>query len=116
MIAKTPERDVKLLNRLIHVIKIIKDHDRRLSLGHIHLFLLVAVHEGRSQSELAVLSSGTVSGTSRYLLDLSEKTRTGDPGYGLLIREADPLELRKNRYSLSAGGRQLIAHVEAALK
>jgi hypothetical protein len=33
---------------------------------------------------------------SRYLLDLSDKQRTGKDGFGLVLREQDPAELRKN--------------------
>jgi hypothetical protein len=38
---------------------------------------------------------------SRYLLDLSDKLRTGDSGYKLINRDTDPEELRRNMYTLA---------------
>ena len=72
------------------------------------MFLLVALNEGASLGELAEKAGMKTSSASRYLLDLSDKTRNGDKGYGLVRRESDPAELRRNMYSLTPKGRAMI--------
>lgn len=76
--------------------------------GEVQMFLLVALNEGASLTELADAADMKKSTASRYLLDLSDKTRSGTPGYALVTREPDPAELRKNMYALTAKGRKII--------
>lgn len=93
-------------------------HFRELSptmpVGEISIFLTAALNEGSSLKELAELSDMRQSTASRYLLNLSDKTRKGDAGYQLLSRESDPDELRRNMYSLTARGRKVIAKLVAS--
>ena len=76
--------------------------------GEVSMFLSVALNEGASLTELAEEADMKKSTSSRYLLDLSDKTRDGGSGYGLVQREADPKELRRNMYSLSPKGRDVV--------
>ncbi len=77
-------------------------------LAELQMFLLVAMNEGASLTELCDLADMKKSTGSRYLLDLSEKTRGGSPGYGLVARDVDPDELRRNMYALTPKGRSLL--------
>jgi DNA-binding MarR family transcriptional regulator len=79
--------------------------------GEVQMFLLVALNEGASLTELAEEGDMKKSTASRYLLDLSDKTRSGDAGYGLITREPDPEELRRNMYALTDKGRQIVANL-----
>ncbi|MFC0686477.1 MarR family winged helix-turn-helix transcriptional regulator [Novosphingobium clariflavum] len=72
------------------------------------MFMIVSMNEGLSLSELSELASLKKSTASRYLLDMSEKTRAGGEGFGLISRDTDPMELRKNMYALSPQGRALV--------
>jgi DNA-binding MarR family transcriptional regulator len=76
--------------------------------GEVVMFITVALNEGASLTELAALLDMKKATASRYLLDLSDKLRTGEKGYGLISRETDPAELRRNMYSLTAKGRSLV--------
>lgn len=93
-------------------------HFRELSptmpVGEISIFLTAALNEGSSLKELAELADMRLSTASRYLLDLSDKTRKGDAGYQLLSRESDPDELRRNMYSLTAKGRKVVEKLVAS--
>lgn len=74
----------------------------------VQMFLTVALNEGLSLTELSEITDLKKSTASRYLLDLSDRTRAGGPGFGLISRETDPEELRRNMYALSPTGRSLV--------
>jgi DNA-binding MarR family transcriptional regulator len=76
--------------------------------GEVQMFLLVALNEGASMTDLAIEADMRKATASRYLLDLSDKNRLGQPGFGLVSREVDPQELRRNVYSLTPKGRSLV--------
>ena len=84
--------------------------------GAVMTFLAVALNEGSSLTELSTFMDMKKSTAGRYLLDLSTKTRSGDDGYGLVIREQDPAELRRNMYTLSPKGRVLLRDMIGAVK
>jgi DNA-binding MarR family transcriptional regulator len=75
-----------------------------------HALVTVALNEGKSLQELADLTHVSISNFSRYLLALSDRQRTGGPGsgFGLVIREQDPTNLRKNNYWLSDRGKEFV--------
>jgi len=89
-------------------LKTFTDLNQTIPVGAVLMFLTVALNEGLSQGELVDKSGIKKSTASRYLLDLSDKTRTGDQGYGLVKGEIDPDELRRKMYSLSPKGRKII--------
>ena len=92
-----------------------RDLSLTMPVGEVIMFLAVSLNEGASLTELAELTGIRKSTASRYLLDLSDKTRTGAPGHGLVTREQDPKELRRNMYSLSAKGRRVITQLTASI-
>lgn len=71
-------------------------------------FIEVATNEGLTLTELADRLGTNVSTASRQLLDLGERNRKMEPGYGLVHRETDPMNLRVNRYTLTPKGRLLV--------
>jgi DNA-binding IclR family transcriptional regulator len=54
--------------------------------GEVQMFLAVALNEGANLTELAEMMDMKKSTASRYLLDLSEKVRTGERGFGYRLR------------------------------
>lgn len=93
-----------------------RDLSVTIPIGMVQMFLTVALNEGASLTELAEISDMRKSTVSRYLLDLSDKTRSGNPGYGLISRENDPQELRRNMYSLTAKGRIVLQKMLAGIR
>lgn len=85
-----------------------RDLSVTMPVGEVAMFLTVALNEGLSQTELAEKADMKKSTASRYLLDLSEKTRSGGPGHGLINGDTDPSELRRKMYTLSPRGRNII--------
>jgi DNA-binding MarR family transcriptional regulator len=81
-----------------------------------YVLTLVANNEGLSLVELSNLSGLRNATISRYLLDLSDRLRTGEDGYKLVTREIDPMELRRNMYTLAPKGRHLLKRVAGHFK
>lgn len=101
-------RDRKMLRSLYEAIRRMRDLSATMPVSQLQMFLLVSLNEGASLGELAEAADMKKSTASRYLLDLSDKTRAGDAGYGLITRDADPQELRRNMYALTPKGRGLL--------
>jgi DNA-binding MarR family transcriptional regulator len=72
-----------------------------------HTFVVVAMNEGMSVVDLVEKIGTNKSTLSRHLLDLSDTLRTGQAGYGLLVRTHDPSNLRSVLYTLSPKGKLL---------
>ena len=92
------------LNKLARVLDLFTTIIPTMPLGQIQAFIIVACNPDKSLGEIALLAKMRQSTLSRYLLDWSDKTRTGAPGYGLITRLSDPHELRRNMYALSPLG------------
>jgi DNA-binding MarR family transcriptional regulator len=73
-----------------------------------HTLILVARNEGKGVVELADMAGASKATMSRHLLDLSDKLRNGDEGYGLLARTQDPKNLRQVFYSVTPKGKLLL--------
>jgi DNA-binding MarR family transcriptional regulator len=74
-------------------------------------FMTVALNEGKSLTQIAELVSSNISTTSRHLLELGERNRRMQPGYNLVARTTDPMNLRQNAYTLTVKGKLLLANV-----
>jgi len=105
--------DRQMLRSICDTFKQLRGLAPTLPVGAVYMFLQVALNEGASLSELTERSGIKKATASRYLLDLSDKVRSGDSGYGLVLRSADPQELRRNQYSLSPLGRTIIKQLAA---
>lgn len=70
-------------------------------------FIEIALNEGNTVGDLADRLNVNKTSLSRNLLDLSDKLRTGEEGYGLLMRSPDPTNLRGVLYVLTQRGRAL---------
>jgi len=79
-----------------------------MSLTQLRLFLAVAANEGQSGIELSTRVKVPRATATRHLLDLSDKLRSGDKGYGLILRDTDPQNLKTNRYYLSPKGKRFL--------
>jgi DNA-binding MarR family transcriptional regulator len=85
------------------------------SVALLQAFLAVALKPGASVGELAKhfdLPNGT---TSRMLSDLSDTSRSGNPGLGLIDQKIYHLEGRHTRNRLSVKGAALAARISSAL-
>jgi DNA-binding MarR family transcriptional regulator len=71
-------------------------------------FLTVALFEGRSLREYSELLGQAQSTMSRHLLDLGARNRLKEEGFMLIEQRPDQMDLRRNVYTLTPKGRQLV--------
>jgi hypothetical protein len=74
---------------------------------YIDTFLMVASEEGLGVTEYAERAGVSRSVMTRHLLDIGERNRHKEEGFGLVVQKADVMDLRKHRAFLSDEGRAL---------
>src|SRR5262249_52410389 len=67
-------------------------------LQYVNTFLLVALNEGKSVNDYAAMAGVSQSVMSRHLLDIGERNRHMEKGFGLVTYRPNPTELRKHEY------------------
>jgi hypothetical protein len=82
----------------------------------IEAFLLVALQEGLSVSEYAERAGISMSTMSRNLLDVGDRNRHMEEGYGLVTGRHNPMNLREKEYFLTDKGRALVHKVTLQLR
>lgn len=85
-------------------------------LQYVTAFLLVAEEEGLGVVDYAQRAGVSISVMSRHLLDIGERNRNMDEGFGLVTYRSNPLELRKHEYMLTDKGRALLHQIARKLK
>lgn len=81
-------------------------HDMPLQL--VLTFLSVARYPGKSVGDYAEMEGVSKSVMSRHLLDLGERNRKMEPGFGLVGARPHPMELRRHEVFLTPKGRALL--------
>ena len=97
------------LKKLIRITEVLRDRiGHNISLAVVHTFLLAVQHPDEGVVDLTKRLKTNKATVSRHLLDLSEKLRTGEPGYGVLKRMPDQPDLREVRYSVTPKGAEIL--------
>lgn len=76
-------------------------------LQYVTTFLLVAIDEGKSVAEYATKAGVSTSVMSRHLLDIGERNRHLEKGFGLISYKPNPMDLRIHEVFLTDKGRAL---------
>jgi DNA-binding MarR family transcriptional regulator len=80
-------------------------------LQYLTSFLLVAQEEGLPVQDYAERARVSKSVMSRHLLDIGDRTRTGEPGLGLVTSRPKPMNLREHEVLLTPKGRALVGRM-----
>jgi len=83
--------------------------------SYIAAFLAVAMDPGNGTVHYSKQLGMLQPVASRVLLEIGQKTRTGQPGLGLVAAEYDLHDLRLKRYYLTPKGHALIMRLEKAI-
>ena len=83
---------------------------------YIRAFLLVAEKEGLGVVDYARRAGVSMSVMSRHLLDIGERNRHMEPGFGLVIKRQDPMNLRRWEVLLTEKGRQVARKMMRSLR
>ena len=108
VLTELEEDEKKLLSSFIAVLTDFTSKRPNMPALHIVMMLQIAMDEGKSQryySEKWRIPPSTV---SRVVLDLSIKTRMGEPGLGLLELRTSAHSLREQEIYLSTTGKALV--------
>lgn len=101
-------RDIKSLMKLMAHFR---DISPSMTVSMAVTFLSVAANEGTSLVDLKGPTGFKTSTLSRHLIDLGDRNRKKEAGLGLVDCRQDPMELRKNQYTLTPKGRTLLRKV-----
>lgn len=108
--------DQRVINKLIIVLQEMQKIDEAISLQLCITFLLVAQNEGCSLTDIWKQTGWVQSTVTRHTLDLAQFNRHKQPGYNLIQSERDPMELRKNIYTLTGKGKALYKKLTELMK
>jgi hypothetical protein len=110
------EDDKRSLHVALDVLDVLVREYPTVGVQALRLFLLVALEEGLSMSDYQAKSGLSQSVTSRYLLDIGDRNRYMNDGYGWITARMDPLNRRKHQSLLTDKGRSLAHQIVRALK
>lgn len=101
---------------LFLALKPFRDVNPSMPLSYITAMLLVAMEEGKAVSEYAAKVNISPTVMTRNLLDIGDRNRQREEGYGLITQERDIYDLRKHNAKITAKGKALLHHVLNAFK
>lgn len=103
--------DAKAIRSFLAAIEAFRAIRPTMPLQYVVAFLLVAMEEGLGVSEYAERAGVSMSVMSRHLLDIGERNRHMEEGFGLVTARQNPLELRRNEVFLTNKGRALLRQI-----
>jgi DNA-binding MarR family transcriptional regulator len=113
---KLPEEELMLVRNLLGALEPFFQLKGTLPTRCIQAFLLVAEEEGLSVNEYARRANMSMSTMSRNLLDIGERNRHMEKGFGLVASRNNPMNLREKEYYLTDTGRALLHSITRQLK
>lgn len=110
-----PEQDRKTARALLQATQPFRDLRATMPLQYVTTFLLVCEEEGLSVGDYAERAGVSKSVMSRHILDIGDRDRYMEEGFGLVTTRSDPLELRKKQVLLTDKGRALAHKLSRAM-
>lgn len=104
------------LRKLLGALEHFRTVRSTMPLQYIVTFLLVALDEGDGPTEYARKAGVSKSVMSRHLLDIGDRNRHMEEGFGLITQRPDPMNLRTHQAMLAADGKNLAQKVLRSLK
>jgi DNA-binding MarR family transcriptional regulator len=101
----------KELRKLLAALEPFRTLRPTMPLQYVVAFLLVALEEGRGVGEYGRKAGVSQSVMSRHLLDIGDRNRYMEEGFGLITQRPDPLELRKHQVMLSNRGKAVAQQI-----
>lgn len=110
------ETDKADLKKLLMALEPFRKLRATMPLQYIVTYLLVALDEGDGPSDYAARAGVSTSVMSRHMLDIGERNRHMEEGFGLISQRPDPMELRKHQAMLNDKGKGLANSILRALR
>lgn len=83
---------------------------------YVRTYLMVACDEGQGVTEYAKRAGVSQSVMTRHLLDIGERNRRKEEGFGLVYQKPDPMDLRFHRVFLTDDGHALFHQLMRAMR
>lgn len=107
-----PDDDsLRLIRRFSQALDVFRTIDPKMPSSYVATFLAVAMKPGMGPTEYAKMTGTIQPIASRILLEIGIKARERDNPLGLVDRDADPNNLRQQRYFLTAKGRAVLRQI-----
>lgn len=103
--------DAQAIKNFLAAIEAFRAIRPTMPLQYVVAFLLVAMDEGLGVSEYAERAGVSMSVMSRHLLDIGERNRHMEEGFGLVTARQNPMELRKNEVFLTSKGKAVLRQI-----
>lgn len=100
---------------LLHACDLFLDLNGRMPLRCVQTFLAVATRPGQSVDDYARLCRVSPSTMSRNLLDIGDRDRNMEEGYGLITGRDNPNNRRERQFHLTPVGETLLAKIVARI-
>jgi DNA-binding MarR family transcriptional regulator len=114
-VAKLTAKEEKRARRLLKVIDEFRKLDPDMQMPMAASFLLVALNEGISRTDVMDRLGVAGSTATRNLMGLMEQGRLGRPGHGLVDQKVNPEERRWRMHYLTPKGRLVLRSMLALL-
>jgi DNA-binding MarR family transcriptional regulator len=85
-------------------------------LQYVMTFLLVATEEGKGVVEYSKMNDVSPTVMTRHLLDIGDRNREREAGFGLVTQERDVHDLRRHHARITTKGKALAHRIMQALK
>jgi DNA-binding MarR family transcriptional regulator len=113
--ALKPEEKV-MLKCLLQALEPFRSLRSTMPLQYVIAYLLVALEEGEGTTEYARRAGVSQSVMSRHLLDIGDRNRHMEEGFGLVTQRQDPLNLSKHQNMLTNKGKAIAHQIVRALE
>jgi hypothetical protein len=103
------------IRRLLAALEPFRNIRSTMPLQYVVAYLLVALEEGKGVTEYANDAGVQQAVMSRYLLDIGDRNRYKEEGFGLVTQRADPMNLRKHQVLMTNDGLKVAKQIIRAL-
>jgi DNA-binding MarR family transcriptional regulator len=110
------EDDIRLMRAFYRALEPFEHIRHDMPMQYVRTFMLVCMEPGLSVNEYADRAGVSQTVMSRHLLDIGERNRHMAPGFGLVIKRQDPMNLRRWEVLLTEKGRQVAHKMMRALR
>lgn len=110
------EDDKQALVDLLNALEIFRETRRDMPLQHVIAYLLVAIEEGLGPTEYGAKVGVQQPVMSRTLLDIGDRNRHREAGFGWITQRPDPMHLSRNQSMLTDTGVALANRVIRTLR
>lgn len=104
------------MRALMLALEAVRDIRATMPLQYLYTFCMVSTDEGKGGSEYAKDAGVSTTVMARHLLDIGDRNRQLEQGFGLITQERDRLDLRRHHARITPEGKALVRKIMNALK